>query len=249
MVTTGRRTCNTHWVADQSGHRSAEHDHSDHHHGHHDHHGHHNDQGVRGALRYIRWLPRMWRSATNDAVVERIDPQPGEQVVDIGAGLGAGTSRAAAKGAQVIAVEPTPFLRRLLSARRLLSRRRANIEVVDGAAERIPVADGSIDAIWAVNTMHHWVEIERGVAEIARALRPTGRVLLVDEDFTDPSHPDHERFGSHDDDASHGFTMVDAETMGGLLRGAGLTEVDASTTRIAGRPAICVTANGVSPRP
>jgi SAM-dependent methyltransferase len=222
-------------------HRHAGHDAADHHHGH----GHHNDQGITGALRYIRWLPRMWTSAINDAVVALIDARPGERVVDIGAGMGAGAIRTAATGAQVIAVEPTPFMRRVLAMRRLFSRRRSNIEVVDGAAERIPVDDHSIDAVWAVNTMHHWVDVERGVAEIARVLRPNGRILLVDEVFTDPSHPDHLRFGTDHDDEHHGFTMVDASQMGNLLRSAGLTAVDASNRQIADRPVIAVSAHGV----
>lgn len=212
----------------------------------HRHHGHENDQGIRGALRYLRWLPQMWRSAINDAVVDLVDPQPGERGVDIGAGMGAGAIRAAAAGTHVIAVEPTPFMRRVLTVRRSLSRRRANIEVADGAAERIPANDRSIDAIWAVNTMHHWVDVERGVAEIARVLRPNGRILLVDEDFTDPAHPDHERFGSDHDDEHHGFTMVGAETMGDLLRAAGFTDVDTSNRHIADRPVICVAVHGAA---
>jgi SAM-dependent methyltransferase len=195
-------------------------------------------------MRYLRWLPQMWRSAINDAVVGLVDPQPGERGVDIGAGMGAGAIHAAARGVQVIAVEPTPFMRRVLTVRRMSSRHRANIEVADGAAERIPADDRSIDVVWAVNTMHHWVEIERGAAEIARVLRPTGRALLVDEDFTDPSHPDHERFGSDHGDEHHGFTMVDAETIGDLLRAAGLTDVDTSSRHIAGRPVISVAARG-----
>jgi ubiquinone/menaquinone biosynthesis C-methylase UbiE len=178
----------------------------------------------------------MWRSAINDAVVDLIDPQPGERGVDIGAGIGAGAMRAAATGVHVIAVEPTAYMRRVLRARRLVSRHRANIDVADGAAEMIPADDCSIDAIWAVNTMHHWVDVERGAAEIARVLRPNGRLLLVDEDFSNPMHPDHRRFGSDRDNEHHGFAMVDTENMGDLLRAAGLTDVDTSTRHIRGRP-------------
>ncbi len=231
-----------------TGHTGAEQHQPDHHpHGHvhgHRHHGHENDQGIKGAMRYLRWLPQMWRSSINDAVVDLIDPKAGERVVDIGAGMGAGMIRASATGAHVIAVEPTPFIRRVLTVRRIVSRRRTNLEVVDGAAERIPAIDRSIDAIWAVNTMHHWVDIERGVAEIARVLRPYGRILLVDEVFTDPSHPDYRRFGAGHDSEHHGFTMVDADQMGAHLRAVGLTDVEASNRHIAGRPVIRVAANG-----
>jgi len=149
----------------------------------------------------------------------------------------------------VIAVEPTPFIRRVLRLRRMTSRRRTNIEVAGGAAERIPADDRTIDAIWAVNAMHHWVEVELAAAEIARVLRPYGRVLLVDEDFTDPSHPDHRRFGGDHDDERHGFTVVDTEMIGELLRGVGLTDVDTSKRQIAGRPVVSVAAQGVTADP
>jgi ubiquinone/menaquinone biosynthesis C-methylase UbiE len=124
------------------------------------------------------------------------------------------------------------------------SRHRGNVEVVDGTAERLPAGDRTIDAIWAVNTMHHWSDVERGVTEIARVLAAEGRVLLVDEVFTDPSHPDYERFGSEHGPEHHGFTMVEAAEMGALLRAAGLTDVEASHQSIAGRPVIRVTARG-----
>ena len=220
------------------------HEHTHHDHGHH---GHENDQGIKGALRYLRWLPQMWRSAINDEVVDLIDPEPGERLVDIGAGLGAGAVRAAAAGASVIAVEPTPFMRRVLVIRRTFSRHRADLEVVDGAAEGIPAADGSVDVIVAVNTMHHWLDVERSVAEIARVLRPGGRILLVDEDFDNPSHPEHERFGSDHDHEHHGFTAVDARQIADLLRAAGLTDVEPLDRTIAARPVIGVAVNVPAP--
>ena len=212
-------------------------------HDHHEHaHGHADDQGLRGALRYLRFARHMWRSDINDAVLELVGPLVGERVVDIGAGIGAGTVVAARTATEVIAVEPTPILRRTLRVRRLFQRARSHITVIDASAERLPVDDHTVDAIWAVNTMHHWVDPERGAAEIARALRPGGRVVLVDENFEDPSHPEHERFGADHGGASHGFTMVDAGRMGGLLATAGLTDVDASMRTIADRPTISITA-------
>ena len=219
-------------------HPDHEHDHE---HGHHHGHGHANDQGLSGALRYLRFAPEMWRSAINEAAVELLAPAAGDRVVDIGAGMGAGTTVLARSGASVVAVEPTPFLRRVLSFRRGLRRDRGRIEVVDGAAERLPLADGEATAVLAVNTMHHWVDLEQAVAEIARVLGPAGRAVLVDEDFDDPAHPDHDRFGSSGDGHEHhGFTMVDGDRMATLLTSAGLDRVEASRRILDNRPVVAV---------
>ncbi len=239
--------------SDEHDHGHGEHGHGGHDHGHghsHDHgghgHGHENDQGLKGALRYLRMAPKMWNSEINQAVLAIVDAKPSEHVLDIGAGMGPGMALAAKSGASVIAVEPTPFMRRVLSLRRLLQSGRGRITVVDGAAEKLPVPDGSVDALWSVNAMHHWVDPDQASREIARVLKPGGRVVLVDEDFVDPTHPEYERFkdrhGSDEGDGQnhHGFTMVDAEQMGALLTAAGLTEVLAEKRRIAERPSIAV---------
>ena len=213
-------------------------------------HGHEKDQGLAGMLRYLRYAPRMWRSEVNDAVVDLVAPVAGETVVDIGAGMGPAAVRAARTGASVIAVEPTPFMRRVLKARRLFQRSRSLITVSDGSAEHLPLADRRVDAVWAVNTMHHWVDPAQGVAEIARVLRPGGRVVLVDENFGDPDHPEFERLGAdHSDGDHHGFSMVDAKQIGDLLNECGLIDVEADHRDLVGRPVIAVTARAPSPSP
>ena len=128
---------------DYGGHHEG-HDHEGH--GHEGHgHGHENDQGLKGALRYLRWAPSMWKSEINTAVIALVAPTEGEQCIDIGAGVGAGAVVAARTGATVMAAEPTPFLRRVLVGRRWLQRHRIVLNVVDGTAESLPVADASID--------------------------------------------------------------------------------------------------------
>ncbi|NNF53998.1 MAG: class I SAM-dependent methyltransferase [Acidimicrobiales bacterium] len=224
---------------------------SDHdHHRNHDHgHGHASDQGVKAMFRYLRWAPQLWRSDINDAVVDLVGPVEGETVLDIGAGLGAGAFRAARAGASVVAVEPTPFLRRLLVIRRIFERERQRITVADGSAEHLPADSQTIDALWAVNTMHHWIDADAAALEMKRVLVPGGRVALVDEDFENPEHPEHERFGANaDDHEHHGFTKVDVEQMGDRLRRVGLVDVVASERQLAGRPVIAITARAAAGR-
>ena len=206
------------------------------HHGHR--HGHHHDRGASAVLRYLRLLPRMWWSEVNEAVVRELAPAPGERVVDLGAGAGAATMQAAKSGAEVLAVDPMPFMRSVLGLRRLLHRSGGAIHVHDGAAEAIPAADSSVDALWTVNTLHHWTDRGAAVRELTRVLRPGARILLVDEDFADPSHPEHaqgRRPGLH-------FEEADPETLAQALREAGFAHAEGAHTRFAGRPAKLVRA-------
>lgn len=66
-------------------------------------------------------------------------------------------------------------------ARGMLERARGRgLETVQGSAEALPLADGSVDAILVVDALHHFPDQEAALAEAARALAPGG-VLVVRE--------------------------------------------------------------------
>ena len=188
-------------------------------------------------LRYAKHASRMWSSEVNDAVVDALSLRAGEHVVDIGAGVGAGASRAATHAGQVFAVEPTPYMRRILSLRSRTSRK--PFAVVDGSAEATGLPDDSVHAVMAVNTMHHWTNIDDACSELARILRPGGRMLLVDENFEDPTHPDHERWTAMHEESGHAhhFHMVDTGAIAAKLEEAGVPVTFHGERHIAGRPA------------
>jgi SAM-dependent methyltransferase len=199
--------------------------------------GHRHDRGWRAVLRYVRLSRKMWSSPINEAVLGDLDLQRNERALDIGAGMGAGTVLAARAAAHVFAVEPTPFLRAVLRVRRLGQRARTRIVVLNGAAEHLPVTDASIDAAWAVNVMHHWVDVDAAIGELHRVLGAYGRVLLVDENFDDPAHPEHDRVRAHRQHDDLQFDHVDPGSLGNKVAGAGFTVHQATTTQLAGRPA------------
>lgn len=213
-----------------------------HHHGHghghrhaHGHaHGHAHDRGPRALLRYLRLLPKMWQSAVGREVVRSIAPSFGERVVDLGAGMGSATVVAARRGARVIAVDPTPYMRTILGFRRRFQPHPGAITVVDGAAESLPLDDATVDALWTVNTIHHWTDQAAASRELARVLRPGGRVLLVDEDFDDRAHPEHARWRAAQ--ARHSFGEVDPGALAESLRAAGFATAEGERTLLAGRP-------------
>jgi SAM-dependent methyltransferase len=114
-------------------------------------------------------------------LVSRLGLRPGRVVVDLAAGTGKLTRLLVPSGARVIAVEP------LAEMRELLARLVPGIEVLAGAAERLPVDDASADAV-TVAQAFHWFDAERALREIARVLRFEGAAALVwnVRDLSDP---------------------------------------------------------------
>lgn len=96
----------------------------------------------------------------------------GTLVLDLAAGTGKLTRRLVELGASVSAVEPVAAMRGQLAA--VLPQ----VEVVDGTAEAIPVADASVDVV-AVAQAFHWFDAPAALGEIARVLRPGGRLVLL----------------------------------------------------------------------
>ena len=100
-------------------------------------------------------------------------PVPSEAtVLDLGAGTGKLTRVLAARYAHVIAVEP------LDGMRGILERVVPEVEALPGSAERIPLDDASVDAVFAAQAFH-WFDHDRAIPEIARVLRPGGVLALV----------------------------------------------------------------------
>ncbi|HEX7310294.1 MAG TPA: class I SAM-dependent methyltransferase [Gaiellaceae bacterium] len=104
----------------------------------------------------------------------------GATVLDLGAGTGKLTRALADRYANVIAVEPLDALRAILEERV------PEADVRAGAAEKIPLGDAEVDAVFAGQAFH-WFANDTAVAEIARVLRPGGVLALVWNRSGDPS--------------------------------------------------------------
>jgi SAM-dependent methyltransferase len=113
--------------------------------------------------------------------IEWLIPSGARPVLDLGAGTGKLTRALVRSGVTVTAVEPSARMRVVLAGAV------PEAKVLEGTAERIPLADGSVDAV-AVAQAWHWFDAERARAEIARALTPGGVLALVwnIRDETDP---------------------------------------------------------------
>ena len=199
---------------------------------------HEHDKGVRAKISWLLKLPKFWNSPLSKEVIRSIDPQKGENVLDIGAGMGPASVEAASRGAHVVAIDPSRFMRAILGFRRQFQKDPGLITVEAGAAEKIPLSKRSTDVVCAVNAIHHWTDLEGSIEEIARVIAPGGRVLLVDEDFTDPEHPQHETHHDHEEE----MTEVDVEIIKSLFEIRGF-EAKGKKVLLSGLPVKLVEAN------
>jgi SAM-dependent methyltransferase len=97
---------------------------------------------------------------------------PSGRVLELGAGTGKLTRGLVALGHDVTAVEPAGEMRALLDAEVPAA------TVLAGSAEALPLGDGSVDTVVAAQAFH-WFEHDLALREIARVLRPGGRLGLV----------------------------------------------------------------------
>jgi SAM-dependent methyltransferase len=112
------------------------------------------------------------RPAPAAAAMDWLVPAGCEVAVDLAAGTGLFTRVLLGHAARVIAVEPDARMRDVLA------RRSPELDVRDGRGEAMPLPDGSADAVF-VSTAWHWLDLPRAVPEIARVLRPGGRLGVI----------------------------------------------------------------------
>lgn len=150
--------------------------------------------GVQGA----EWLERPERE-TEEAPARALDLigiGPGQTVADVGAGTGYYTVRIAARvgpTGRVYANDIQPLM--LMSLERRLAREHiANVKTVLGAVDDPRLPEGQIDLALLVDVYHELSEPQRMLQHLRTALKPDGRLVLLEyrkEDPDVPIHPDH----------------------------------------------------------
>jgi ubiquinone/menaquinone biosynthesis C-methylase UbiE len=99
-------------------------------------------------------------------------------VVEAGAGNGLNFPHYPAGVAQVIAVEPSDYLRqRATDAARAVP---VPVRVIDGTAERIPADDASVDAVVVSGVLCSVTDVAEVLAEFRRVLRPRGELRFYE---------------------------------------------------------------------
>jgi len=105
-------------------------------------------------------------------------PQSQDLCLDIGTGAGHTAAALAAHAKHVYGLDPSEGMRQ---AAQDMYGHLSNIEFVDGTSEQTGFDDESFDIVTARHTLHHHPNIEKTMLELARILKPGGRLVIVDE--------------------------------------------------------------------
>ncbi len=157
-----------------------------------------------------------------DLVVELLGLKPGQNVADIGAGTGYFTRRFAKKivpGGLAVAVEIEPAFFPYIQ-KRAIEEKQDNLLTQLALTDTPRLAAGTYDVVFLCNTLHHIEHRAEYYAWLRRALRPGGRVVIVDffKDMEIPvGPPPSERLAPSSlrlEFEAAGFTVsVDAESL------------------------------------
>ncbi len=126
--------------------------------------------------------PAYNRMGTNYSDFRRPDPRieaaiwaalgDARSVVNVGAGTGSYEPH----DREVIAVEPSPVM--------IAQRPPEAATAIEGVAESLPLTDKSVDAAMGVLTIHHWSDLDAGLAEMRRVARRRIALLTLDTDVS-----------------------------------------------------------------
>jgi SAM-dependent methyltransferase len=137
-----------------------------------------------GRRRFVESAAIMADQAERDApqLVERLRTfcklDGSERALDAGTGAGTFALALARSVREVVGVDRVS---ELLAEARLLAEGLENVSFVEGDATGLPFEQASFDIAVCARTLHHVRRSELVVAELARVVRPGGKILLVDQ--------------------------------------------------------------------
>lgn len=117
-----------------------------------------------------------------EEVIAALKLQPGQFVADVGAGTGYFTvrlARAVGQKGTVFAIDVDTAMLDYLR-QRLAKEQVRNVQVMQVPPHDPLLIDGSLDLIFVCNTYHHLEEREVYLRKLRKALKPDGRLVIID---------------------------------------------------------------------
>lgn len=145
-----------------------------------------NARGLLGRLIAFIMARETWRQ--NLRAMDTLCIAPGNHVLDVGCGHGRSLPELAARAPQghVVGVDPSELMVEIAKQRNQSLIQAARVDVVLSGVESLPFPNDSFDKAQCVHVLYFWKDIDTSLREIARVLKPGGRLGLLFRTNADP---------------------------------------------------------------
>jgi ubiquinone/menaquinone biosynthesis C-methylase UbiE len=143
-------------------------------------------RGLLGRLIAFIMARETWRQ--NLRAMDGLDIEQADHVLDIGCGHGRSLTEFAARAprGRVVGVDPSELMVEIAKRRNRRLIDAARVDVVLSSVESLPFPDDIFDKAQCVHVLYFWKDIEMSLREIARVMKPGGRLALLFRTNADP---------------------------------------------------------------
>lgn len=144
-----------------------------------------NARGLLGRLIAFIMARETW--SQNLRVMDALGIDKSDRILDVGCGHGRGLTELAgrARRGRVVGADPSELMVEIAAQRNRPLIKAARVDVIIATAESLPLPDDFFDKVLCVHVLYFWKDLDVSLREIARVLKPGGRLALLFRTKTD----------------------------------------------------------------